>query len=93
MNTEKLVSDNSRNGVIAEFLGCNLSTDWNLLMTAVDKIEKLGYNVNYIDGDVFIFDNDDNTLVIPNPTDKGEGRQAKYYNIVADFIQWYNAKN
>jgi hypothetical protein len=67
-------------------------TDWNWLMPVIDKIESMGYWVDYTKGDVFIYD-DNYNLVIPNPMHENEDTKLSiHYKAVVEFINWYNNK-
>ena len=67
-------------------------TDWNWLMPVVEKIQSMGYWVDYTKGDVFIYD-DEYNLVIPNPMHKNKDTKLSiHYKIVIEFIKWYNTK-
>jgi hypothetical protein len=67
-------------------------TDWNWLMPVIDKIESMGYWVDYTKGDVFIYD-DNYNLVIPNPMHENEDTKLSiHYKEVVEFINWYNKK-
>lgn len=67
-------------------------TDWNWLMPVVEKIQSMGYWVDYTKGDVFIYD-DEYNLVIPNPMHENKDTKLSiHYKIVIEFINWYNNK-
>jgi len=61
-------------------------TSWSCLMEVIEKIEKLGFSYDRINGDVFI-----NTIelvnVIPN---HAMNMFEKTYKIVVEFVKWYN---
>lgn len=64
-------------------------SSWDWLMPVVGKIESLGYWVNFIDGDVFIYQNVN--LIIPNPIHFADYKKIDICWIaVVEFIKWYN---
>ena len=74
------------------FWELNFDTDWNWLMAVVEKIQSMGYWVDYTKGDVFIYD-DEYNLVIPNPMHENKDTKLSiHYKIVIEFINWYNTK-
>lgn len=67
----------------------HFDNDWNWLMVAVEKIESLGYWLNRINGDVWIFD-DNNKIIINNPSHSG-GIES-IHKIVIEFIKWHSSQ-
>ena len=66
------------------------NSSWDWLMPVVEKIETLGFWIRMDYGDVFVVD-DDSNIIIENPMhEDGYTKLSLVYQVVVEFITWYN---